>query len=203
MLSMQEALAADQQKPAIVPIKFWKDHEPIAGGTELKEVEWVEYAKKGSNGATTQEKIARLSKAAKDGRTSPVWQVIEPYYEHWKKGQDEPTSGTSLDAWPAITPGQAAQYRLLHLRSVEDVSQMTDNDCDRFGMGARGLRDKARAFVQAKGGQAAMADELSKRDETIANLTTQIADLTASVQALTADRVQRDKPADVSKRKNS
>ena len=66
----------ETEKPAIHVVRIWKDHEPIDDKGNYREVEWVEWAKKGTNGATTLDKVSRL-KAVKDDRRNPVWKGPE------------------------------------------------------------------------------------------------------------------------------
>lgn len=194
--AMIDPNAADNRNvPAVVAIKFWSDHEPVAPAGNFVEVDWVEYAKKGANGQTTVEKVIRVRK-----HNPAVWSVIERGYEAWKKGQEDPVDGTPLAAWPGVTRGQVDQLRLLNIRSVEDVAKMTDDDCGRFGMGARAVRDKARAFVKAKEGQSVIADAMAQKDEQIATLTASLAELTETVKGLTANMPKGSKPSDAAKR---
>jgi len=175
---------------AVVPLRFWRDHEPTDDKGNYREVEWVEYAKKGTDGATVIDKVKRLQKSQ-----SQVWPALERFYEAWKRGQQEPISGTPLDAWPAVTKGQVEQLRLLHLLSVDDLAQSSDSTLDKIGMGARALRDKARAFVKAKEGLAGVAEALAAKDEKIAALEAQVADLAAAVKELGAGLPRRKMPA--------
>jgi len=54
------------------------------------------------------------------------WAQIEPHYEAWKKGQDVPTSGTALGAWPGVNPDQADALRSVGLVTVEAVANATE-----------------------------------------------------------------------------
>ena len=180
-----------QNTPQIVPLRFWVDHEPEDQKGNYKAVEWIEWAKKGSNGATVTDKVARVRK-----HNPAVWSVCEAYYDAWAKGQEEPTEGTPLAAWPGVTRGQVDQLKLINLRSVEDLADANESTLERIGMGARALRDTAIAFVKAKQGQAALAGELVSRDAQIATLTQQVADLTETVGKLAKGKPRRDKPKD-------
>ncbi|WDR03626.1 hypothetical protein PSQ19_06030 [Devosia algicola] len=55
-----------------------------------------------------------------------IWATIEPAYRAWKEGREVPLNGTPLAAWPGITPEQADVFRLVGIRSVEQVRDMTD-----------------------------------------------------------------------------
>jgi hypothetical protein len=183
---------------AVVPLRFYAKDIPVPGKPgEFAQEHWVELVKKGSNGATTNEKIARLMKTGKNGYVDPVWGVVKPAYEAWAKGQEEPTSGTPLSQWPAISRAQADHLKGLHLRTVEDVANATDADLERMGMGARSLREKARAYVKAKEGEAVVAEAMAEKDAQIASMAAQLSELTETVRQLTANMPKRAKPKDV------
>lgn len=190
MLPDPTAPDVPREKPLIVPIKIWTDHEPVNGTSEYQAVEYVEWAKKGTNGATTVDKIARVKK------TPNIWGVIEPYYEAWKKGQEDPVDGTPLSAWPGVTRGQVDQLKSLHIRTVQDVAALTDSDLERVGMGARRLRDLARAFVKAADQDADISAALAERDAQIEEMQRQIAELQDANAQLAKNRQKRAKPAD-------
>jgi hypothetical protein len=173
--------ASDRDRPHIAVLKFWIEYEETKAKIgEPVEVHWAEWVKKGGNGATTCEKVSRLKK------DQVLWPSIERSYEAWLKGQEEPVSGTALSAWPGVHTAQADRLKLMHIRTVEDVAAMTDADLDKIGMGARALRDKARAFIQAKQGEAQIAAALSERDATIAAQSAELEELRATVDALAA-----------------
>ena len=188
--------AQQRDVPNIRPLRIWVDHVLTDDKGNYKEVEYVEWAKIGSNGATTVDRIAILSKS-KEGRVNPVWSVVKPHYEAWKQGQEDPTEGTPLDTWPAVTKGQVEQLKFLNIRSVEDVANANDATMERMGMGARVTRDKARAFIAAKQGQSVIAEQLSQRDTEITALKAQVAELTDAVKSLAADRPKRGRPPNV------
>lgn len=178
---MIDGNAFDRDKPQIAVLRIWTEYADVPGKPgDTREFHMCEWVKRGGNGATTCEKIARLEK------DQALWPMIEPAYKAWLKGQEEPTTGTALAAWPGVNSAQADRLKLMHIRTVEDVAAMTDADLEKVGMGARAMRDKARAFIQAKQGDAQIAAALTERDATIADQAAQIAELTATVAELAA-----------------
>jgi hypothetical protein len=170
-----------QGAPRIRVTKFWTAYEDVQGKPgEPNAVDWCEWVKVGGNGATTQEKVARLKKSEE------LWPVLERAYEHWKKGQDEPVDGTPLAAWAGVNSGQADRLKLMHVRTVEDIAALTDSDLEKIGMGARSMREKARAFIANKQGSAKIEEALAVRDAENAALKAQIEELTSTVKALAA-----------------
>lgn len=147
---------------AVRVLEFWTDHIPDADA-KLVPVDWVRWAKVGSNGATTDEKVERIKK-----HNPVVWDGIRQAYERWKAGQDAPVDGTPLEAWPGISKGQLAALRLLNILSVEDLAGVNDAALDRIGMGARALRDRAQKFIAAQSdGTAAIAARLAALEEAL------------------------------------
>lgn len=60
------------------------------------------------------------------------WKIIEPHYEAWKQGTDIPEEGTPLAAWSAVSPEQAQVFLRMGIRTVEDVSEMSDSAADKL-----------------------------------------------------------------------
>ena len=71
-------------------------------------------------------------------------------YEAWKAGQEAPLNGTSVREWPLLSPAQAQNFIALRIMTIEDVADMTEEAMQRFGMGSRELREKAREWVKGK-----------------------------------------------------
>ncbi len=150
-----------QRSVGIVPLEFWLDHVAVNGSDELKAVEWVRYARIGSNGSTTEEKVERIRK-----HNQVVWAGLRGAYDAWKKGQDEPIDGTPLEAWPGVTKGQVAHFKLLNIRTVEELAASNDATMDRLGLGSRALVQRARDFVANKNsGVTALAAQKSELED--------------------------------------
>lgn len=164
----------------VVPMNFRKDFIPVHGSPgEFKEVHKVDLVKRGSgHGDATPWKISAL----KQDRI--IWPAVEPYYEHWLKGQEEPIEGTPIDACPFIPPSLVAHLKALLFRTAEELAKATDADLERIGMGARMWREKARLYVEAKGGDAKLADALAERDQENAQLRSEVDELRRQVNSL-------------------
>ncbi|MBM3450557.1 MAG: hypothetical protein FJX78_06185 [Armatimonadetes bacterium] len=194
--------ARESTTPHIAVLSFETIYEEVLSPSgkrapsdpQMRAVDWVEYVKKGSNGSTTREKMHRLE------RSSPaVYQLIRPAYEAWKKGQEEPLNGTPLSAWPGVNRSMAERLRMLHIKTVEDLAATTDADGERVGMGWRGLRENARAFLLAREGEAVVAKAMVEKDRTIETMAQEISELKKAVVALSTDRPTRAKPQDAAK----
>ena len=106
----------------------------------------------------------------------------------WARYQNEKTDGdiegTLLSDWPVINAATAAELKHFKFYTVEQVASASDAQLNTLGMAAGmapfTLRDKAKAFLASAKDTALVqqqADELSKRDEIIARMQAQIAEL--------------------------
>jgi hypothetical protein len=110
-------------------------------------------------------------------------------YEAWKKGQAEPTTGTPIDRWPQLTPGQAANLKGLNIRTVEDMATLSETGLQEVGMGARKLQEDARKFLSLAQA-AADVGQLDELREAVASKDIQLkqqADAIATLQAQMAE----------------
>lgn len=101
-------------------------------------------------------------------------------YERFKKNQEQAVSGTPLEVWPQMTVGQVAELKAMHISTVEQLADLPDNLAQRI-MGSHQLRAKAKVFLEAAAGEAVntkMTAELEKRDNQIALMQEQLAQLT-------------------------
>jgi hypothetical protein len=174
--------------PSIVPLNFWKEYEPQPDGT-MKEVAKVEWTRKGTQNTTTIEKISRLSKLDINGNPSAIWEVLKPSYERWLSGQESPVDGTPLAAWPGATPQLVKALEPYHIRSVEDLADLTDGTMAKIPVpGIRGFRDNAKAYVTAIKTTAPIAGEIAGLREQNTNYERRINELEALVKSLAADK---------------
>ena len=157
--------------PFIFVREFKIEYEPKPDGT-FKEVEWVAWGKKGvQNPSITNEKISTLQKYP----DNPIWGVIKPFYEQWKKGQEAVVDGTPLSAWSGITPELKKVLEPANIRSVEDLAKMEDSAIQRLGVpNLRRKQQEARSFLEAQRSTSGIAAENLKLKE--------------QVEALMADR---------------
>ena len=106
----------------------------------------------------------------------------------WARYQNEKTDGdiegTLLSDWPVINAATAAELKHFKFYTVEQIATASDAQLNTLGMAAGmapfTLRDKAKAFLASAKDTALVqqqADELSKRDEIIARMQAQIAEL--------------------------
>jgi len=87
--------------------------------------------------------------------------------------------GTSLPDWnkdrpEEFTDYQMAELQILKFQTVEQVATASDSQLQRVGMGATGLRDKARAYLLGKN-QTESSSELAKTRTELDELKAQMA----------------------------
>lgn len=178
----------EMRQIGIVPLEFWTDHVRVDGSDELKAVDWARWARVGSNGATTEDKVERVQK-----HNPVIWQALQRPYEAWKKGQDAPIDGTPLEAWPGVTRGQVSHFKLLNIRTVEELAQSNDATMDRIGLGSRKLVQQARDFVANKAsGVSALAAQKAELEDKLLNMMQRVEELEQRL----AKRAKKESAAD-------
>jgi hypothetical protein len=175
---------SDDRRPQIIPLDFRIEYAPQPDGT-MKEIEVVEFTRKGSQGATTPMRIDHLTRTKAGSAPDPIWLAIKPYYDNWKAGKAAPIDGTPLAAWPGATQQLVKALEPFHIRSVEDLANLTDGNMDKVPVpGIRGFRTQAKAFVEAQRTTAVVAADLAAKDEKIADLTRELGELKELVASL-------------------
>jgi hypothetical protein len=107
------------------------------------------------------------------------------HYAAFKNRNEEVVEGTPLEEWPSISRSMCEELKHFHVRTVEQLVGMTDNNASNF-MGINNLKQKAEAFLEASKGNAVtekMSAELEERDNKIDLLTNQVAELTVLVKS--------------------
>lgn len=81
----------------------------------------------------------------------------------FKNQQTQVVEGLPVEEWAPITPADAAMLKGLNIHTVEALSQLSDNNLT--FLGARGLRDKAKVWLEtAKKGAPSMAQQQEIND---------------------------------------
>jgi hypothetical protein len=123
--------------------------------------------------------IERKATDSDKQRFSRQWQAFD-------SGQAPPASGTPIEQWPPLTVSQVAEFKALHIRTVEHLAGLSDGNIAKLGPGGRELVQKAKAFMaQAKDSAEAqrLAGENQHLRDEIAALKEQIALIAAQVKA--------------------
>lgn len=82
--------------------------------------------------------------------------------KRFKESRENPEFGTSVRDWPALNPSQVKLFLDCNIRTVEDVADMNEEMVGRIGMGARALKEKARAWLDAAADTGQVAGELEE-----------------------------------------
>ncbi len=145
------------------PTKFYFKYKTLASGETIAE-EWCNFARPGMQGM--METPMRITEKVKN---APGWEVFEPYYEAWKKGQEMPETGTPLGAWPSLDAEQVAAFKMAGIRTVEDVAAMNDRQKSQVKLpGLTRLQQEARTFMDAKDSRAVELELQQLRDQVAA-----------------------------------
>lgn len=99
-------------------------------------------------------------------------------YAAFKRGEQRASVGTPLEHWPnpVMNKSRVAELKAQNIFSVEELSSIPDSVLPKMGMGARELRDQARAYIAtAKEGAvtAKMAAEIARLEDMIKAMSVQ------------------------------
>lgn len=108
--------------------------------------------------------------------------------------------GTPLTQWnkerpEELTEGQLSELIILKFQTTEQVAIASDSQIQRMGMGAAGLRERARSFLSSKNAQTSGA-ELNQAKAEIAELKAMVANIASmqSAQPITKPKGKRGRP---------
>lgn len=137
--------------------------------------------------------IKYLKEQARDGRFNPEWiRQYEFGLQEFKAGREVPENGTPIFGWHMVSPTQQQLIVSTGIRTVEDLALANESAIQLMGIGGRGFKQKAQAWLDSReDGKGAM--ELEKlraqneqQAETITSLTEKVGELVKQVEKLTA-----------------
>jgi hypothetical protein len=170
------------------------DENPVTKEPRARDM--VEYGPIGSAGRThTTERIDILSRPNRFAGANPavqaaqvLWDFMKPRYEAWKTNQELPETGTPLAAWNHLTPQQAEILRVNGVRSVEDVSSLTDAHFNRIPIpNLRSIVEASKKFLDSKDVHKT-ASELAAAHEQLAAANLRIDEMAEMMATLMAER---------------
>lgn len=106
-------------------------------------------------------------------------------WEAYRKQQDYVPDGTLLDNWPRLSRGQVEDLKYNNIFTVEQLSEVPDNLLDRLGMGARRMREHAKAYIEAAATgvpSARLVEENDRMKAQVQLLTSQLGELTRKLE---------------------
>lgn len=81
------------------------------------------------------------------------WETDErDFADAWRAYQQQeemPIHGTRVEDWGILSAEQIADYKAVNIRTVEDVSTLSDGQVHMLGLGAMALREQAKVFLAA------------------------------------------------------
>lgn len=116
-----------------------------------------------------EEWIKGLEELAKQERIPENWVwAFKDKLKNFKESREVPDEGTSVRNWAALSPAQVNLLLDLNIRTVEDVSEMTEEALSRLGMGAVALKARAKAWLDSSKDTGKVAAEVENlRQENI------------------------------------
>lgn len=188
-----------QARPPFVEFKqvaiFDKRRSDELGYRVTKDVDRAFVMQPGSRDVleiTAQDWLAQIRQKQIDGAHDAYpleWvQGFQQKFDMWKQGLEAPVNGTHIREWPMLSPAQVNNLVTLRILTVEDVAAMTEDAMNRFGMGSRELKEKAKEWLAKR----EVASSVAQENEA---LKAQLAELTARLVALEADKPKRGRPA--------
>ena len=110
----------------------------------------------------------------------------QDYAQEWaayKAGKEQRLSGTPVELLPGLEASRADSLKTLYIHTIEQLAELSQPAMQRVGMGAVELVQKAKAYLSKNSTEVvALKTELAKRDETIAEMQRQLAELSAAIQ---------------------
>ena len=120
---------------------------------------------------------------------------IEEYPVEWARFQqkkEQRVAGTPIDAWAILSDTQKAEFKALHIYTIDQFAQLADSAGNKI-MGFNDLRDKAKAFIAAAQ-DSQMFDKIrAETDAKLAQQEEEMAQLRALVNELSAKKAGRPK----------
>jgi len=122
-------------------------------------------------------------------------QDVEEYPIEWarfEQKKEQRVSGTPIDVWTVISETQKAEFKALHIFTIDQFAQLADSVGNKI-MGFNDLRDKARAFIAAAKDSAVFDKIRAETDAKLAQQEEEMAQLRELVNQLTAKKSGRPK----------
>lgn len=161
-----------------------------AGHPVYEDVDHVVITPQGSKDSVTKtakEWLENSDLQVREERLPPDWaEKFHGAYDHWKRGEEIPVEGTALANWPAISAGELATCKGIHILTVEDLATANDEGIRRLGMGGLELKKRARKYLDASAGPGKLLAENSALMQKLTDTETRREELERRLLALEA-----------------
>lgn len=81
------------------------------------------------------------------GRYITYAEAFPRHYEAFKQGEADMGEGTPISELPFLTNAKRAELKALNVHTAEALANLEGTPLQRLGMGARGLKDQAQAYI--------------------------------------------------------
>lgn len=117
----------------------------------------------------------------------------EDYPIEWarfEQKKEQKSDGTPIDAWMAINDTQKAEFKALHIFTIDQFAKLPDSAGNKI-MGFNDLRAKARAFIGAAQDSQMMDRIRAETDEKLKAQEVEMSELRAMIAELTSKKAGR------------
>jgi hypothetical protein len=117
----------------------------------------------------------------------------EDYPIEWarfEQKKEQKSDGTPIDAWMAINDTQKAEFKALHIFTIDQFAKLPDSAGNKI-MGFNDLRTKARAFIGAAQDSQMMDRIRAETDEKLKAQEVEMSELRAMIAELTSKKAGR------------
>lgn len=102
--------------------------------------------------------LDNIKAKARAGTFNPKWaEHFEYAFKEWTNDNAIPENGAPIKGWPLASPAMQQQIIQANVRTVEDLASANEQTLARIGMGARDLKTKAAAWLEAASGTGTVA----------------------------------------------
>jgi hypothetical protein len=118
---------------------------------------------------------------------------MEDYPIEWarfEQKKEQKADGTPIDAWIAINDTQKAEFKALHIFTIDQFAKLPDSAGNKI-MGFNDLRAKARAFIGAAQDSQMMDRIRAETDEKLKAQEVEMSELRAMIAELTSKKAGR------------
>ena len=81
-------------------------------------------------------------------------------YKAWQENREAPINGTPVDQCASLSPAEVEMVKHANIRSIEDLAAINDEGLQAIGMGARKLKEKAKAYVDSIESRSATSERM-------------------------------------------
>lgn len=114
----------------------------------------------------------------------------------YQRGESGGHTGTPLEQWPQITRSQVKEAKYFECHTVEQMAGLSDQNCQRLGMGFSDLRTKAKAYLAAAAGTAESTSQALENERMKAELAEMKEQIARLSEARGPGRPRKEQPAE-------